>query len=95
MGVHDPANVLEPLVKKNMRGKIRGGPQISFHNFALQIRDYQMLGPHFFVCNSARLDDDQPFLAQNPAGIAKRVEHQTVPNQFEIGFQHFLTKLLE
>jgi hypothetical protein len=92
MCVRDSADILESLVKKQMRLHIRRRPQRTLNNLAVQIDDDKILGLHGFVWNAARLDHDQTILPRYSAGIAERIKNEATPNQLEIGFQDFFAE---
>ena|SRR6476659_8644238 len=89
------ADSLESLVEKNVRRQVGGGPEVAFEHLAIQASQHQVLRLHLLVGNTTRLNHDQAFFPQNSTRVSEGVKYQAAANQFEIGFEHLLTKLLQ
>lgn len=60
-----------------------------------QVADYDIVGLHALVRDAARLNGNQSVDARNSANVPERVQHQSAPDQFEIGFEDFFSQAFE
>jgi hypothetical protein len=81
------ANFREGPIEDKMSGKVGGGPQIAFHDLALEIGNHQVLWFHLLVRDSAGFDDNQVPVARDTAGIAEGIKYRHARNlsQFSLG----------
>jgi len=85
--VAHPSNLGERLIKNDVRGQVRGGPQNAFDNFAVEVGHDQVGGFHSLIGDAAWFDDDQRVFARNATGIAESEEDKAASNQFEVSFE--------
>ena len=65
-------------------------PEVAFDHLAIQVSHHHVGGSQRIVIDSAGLDDHQAVMAIDPTCVAEGEDHQTLANQFQIGFQHLL-----
>src|ERR1700730_12123210 len=71
-------SVVELLAR--LRSPVGGGPQIAFHDLALEIGDHQVLWFHLLVRDSAGFDDNQVLIARDTPGIAEGIKYRHARN---------------
>src|SRR6266702_487835 len=95
VGVDHRANAGEFAVEQRMGIEVGGRLQRAVDDLAVQVGYDPVLRPQDVVVDSRRLDDDEPLLAIDAAGVAEGVEDQATFDEFEVGFKDSGSQLFQ
>src|SRR6266851_7817640 len=95
VGVDHRADAGEFAIEQRMGVEVGGRLQRAVDDLAVQVGYDHVLRPQVVVVDSRRLDDDEPLLAIDPAGVAEGVEDQATFDEFEVGFKDSGSQLFQ
>lgn len=85
----------EFAIEEGVGVEVGGGLVGAIDDLAIQIRDYHVLGAEVVVVDPGGFDDNKALFAIDATGVAEGVKHEAAADEFEVGFQHLGTQVLQ